>query len=366
MAQSPQWTISDWDPSSVKQERAMLALEAADHYPAPLLTPEYFDWQYRRNPAGQALIKLALEADTGRVNGQYVVLPWDVSINGKRVPFGLSTNTLIAQDFRGLGLIFVLSRDSYRQCADRGIHYLIGYPNPNFHAVSIRFLKNRDIGEIPLLIRVLRLSSTVRKRFPVERLRPILAPLAAVGNFVFSMRGPRHPAAAEVRQFDASYDEFNDQLARRFPIMVSRHAEFLNWRFIQAPLGYTILEVREAGRVQGYVVYRVMDYAGMKCGMVVDFLVRGDESSARVGGILLRSALADLMERGCDIAGSLCRRGGVEYGLLRKHWFIDCPLKFKPQPFAFIGYKMETDFEPERNPLDEKNWLVTMGDYDAV
>jgi hypothetical protein len=362
------WTAVNWDPSSVDQERAMRCLKKEGDYPSALCTSEYFDWQYRRNPAGQAIAKLAIKSGGGTapVVGQYVALPWLIAAKGVKVKVALSVNTLVSSEFRGRGIILPLARGCFQACQQAGIDRIIGYPNQNFHAVATRFLKFRDIAEIPLFIRILRLSSTVRKNFPSKALRGLAAWLASAGDFLVQLNEPPSERVSKVEEFDRAYDDFNERLIRRFPFMVSRHSAFLNWRYIESPLGYSVLAVRDGGIVAGFLVYRIMDFAGMRCGMIVDFILRADESSPEAGNRLLHAALYEMGRCECDIAGALCQPQTIESRMLRRYFFFNCPDRLKPQPLRFACAPTTAVLGFDSEFLQGANWFVAMGDYDAV
>jgi GNAT superfamily N-acetyltransferase len=362
------WTVVDWDSSSVDQEKAMLCLEKKSGSPTALCTSDYFNWQYRRNPAGHAIIKLAMRSgeEAGGVIGQYVALPWVIAARGYKITVALSVNTLVSSEFRGRGVILPLAHKCFQACHQAGISHIIGYPNQNIHAVATRFLNFTDIAEVPLLIRMLRLSSTVRKKFPIKALRGPAAWLASMGDFVFRTKEPRAGSVCKVEKFDQAYDELNACLIRRFPFMVSRHSAFLNWRYIESPLGYSVLAVRDGGIVAGFLVYRIMDFAGMRCGMIVDFVLRGDASSPNAGRRLLQTALYELQTCGCDVAGALCQTNIVESRLLNRHLFISCPTRLKPHPLRFACAPAVSPSTLDAEFLHGRNWFVSMGDYDAA
>ena len=346
----------------------MLCLEKKSGSPTALCTSDYFNWQYRRNPAGQAIIKLAMSSgeEARCVIGQYVALPWVIAAQGHKVKVALSVNTLVSSKFRGCGIILPLARGCFQACHQAGIDKVIGYPNQNFHAVATRFLNFTDIAEVPLLIRMLRLSSTVRKKFRIKALRGPATLLASAGDLLIRAKVPRRGAVSKVEKFDQAYDDLNACLIRRFPFMVSRHSAFLNWRYIESPLGYSVLAVRYGGIVAGFLVYRIMDVAGMRCGMIVDFMLRGDASSPETGKLLLQAALYELEERECDIAGALCQLHNIESWMLRRHFFIKCPDWLKPQPFRFACAPTVTSPAINADFLQGGNWFFAMGDYDAV
>jgi GNAT superfamily N-acetyltransferase len=367
MRREKKWVSGDWDPTSDVHEHKMLAISKVHDYVSYKTTHEFFDWQYRRNPAGTAFIRLALDRDNHDIlAGQYIVIPLDFACRGRTVRGALSLNTLTDAKYRGQGVFTGLAREAYQLCGDQGVRLVIGYPNQNSYPGFLKHLEFKDVGEIPLLLRVLRLSVAVDKGFPIKSMRGVLGTMARLGNFYYRMSGETDPSVETVTEFDEAFDKFSECLMSRFPIMVKRDSAYLDWRYIQPPMEYEILVVRDRGCILGYIVYRIMQFVGMRCGVVADFVVRGDSESVDAGNRLLRSALNRMFALDCDIAEALSLPGTTERRLLRKWKFIVAPKMFLPQPFTFIVRNNALEHDFRLNIFDLHNWFVGLGDYDIV
>jgi GNAT superfamily N-acetyltransferase len=367
MAGPKQWVAQPWNPASESEERAILAMNAANQYRGVKCSPEFYDWQYRRNPAGEAVIKLAVDQeDAEKLAGIYVVIPVGMVCKGRAMTCALSLNTLTDSQYRGQGIFTGLAREVYQSAAERGIPMVIGYPNPNSYHGFVNRLEFKDIVDVPLLIRVLRLSEVVAKRFPVASLRGVVKAVAKLGNSFFRLPATEESEVERVERFDDAFDELNERLCERFPILVKRDSSYLNWRYVDVPIEYRPYAIRENGRVMGYLVYRVMEFARMRCGMILDFVVRGEANSRDVGQRLIRYGLAEMWADQCDVAAALCLQGSVEFRLLRSSRFLECPRRLKPQPFPYIVRRNILEHDFDLDVFDIHNWFVSMGDYDAA
>ena len=127
----------------------------------------YLDWEYRRNPEGNALIHIAEASE--RIVSQYVVLPRSFSVNGKIIRGSLSVNTLTHPSFRGRGLLKILAEKTFQLCPENGIQFTIGFPNPVSHPLIRKHGLFETIGYLPLLVMPLSPVSSLLKYFSGKR-----------------------------------------------------------------------------------------------------------------------------------------------------------------------------------------------------
>jgi hypothetical protein len=151
---------------------------------------------------------------------------------------------------------------------------------------------------------------------------------------------------------DSTLDELWARLAPRWPHGVVRDAEWLDWRYLQAPGGgYGLLLAEQMGRPTGYLALRAE--AGQ--GWIADLLAASEADSralVRAGLALFRAARVERvralvaprspMHRALQGAGFSGQRGG-----------------------QFAVVPLDPDL-----PLDEiarpDAWLVSGGDFDVL
>jgi GNAT superfamily N-acetyltransferase len=367
MGRRRDWLPQEWDSDSIAQKKAILKMVKAHHYAPIKCSPEYYDWQYRRNPAGEANIMLAVDKKLGHLAGIYAVIPIDLMVKGRQVRSALSLNTLTDVAYRGQGVFTGLAREVYKRCFDLGWEVVVGYPNRNSHGIFIGALGFHDVGDIPLLIKPLKPSSIIRKKIQSIRIRRIAAAISKYAldpMFKFPSRGGSH--IQRIERFDASFDEFNEERTQHVPVMVSRHSAYLNWRYIDCPIEYETLAFIQDNKVMGYIAFRVMQFAGMRCGMILDFLVKKDMDGQTVGTELIKTAASKMGAVECDLIGALLLENAHEFRILRKSGFFRCPNRFLPQPFPYIVRETVEGAAGSQLPFNLKNWFLSMGDYDAA
>ncbi|MGI6120118.1 MAG: GNAT family N-acetyltransferase [Desulfosporosinus sp.] len=331
--------------------------------------PAFLKWQYEANPAGPALIQLARDAETEQLAGQYVVIPMRFKVSEQTIIGTLSLNTLTRQIFSGQGIFTGLAKVVYQHCADQGVKFCYGFPNPNSYPGFTKKLGFTDLGNVPLLLRPLNPKALVREKFGQW-----LAPLALPFQSIFRVKD-HSDDSYEVYPLTAcnlaALDLFWTKIQHKYPIMGIRDADYLRWRYFDIPLrDYQVYGVRRksSSALLGYIVGRCTEVAGMSCGMIVDFLVSSDQPAA--GKDLLNRLLRFFVANHMNLAGSLMLPHTEEYRLLKAAGFFTCPKILEPQPFPVVYRRFSPSLGVETAKADPflrlKHWFLTMGDYDVI
>jgi len=88
---------------------------------------EFINWCYYDNPAGNVFCVLALANDT--IAGQYIVIPIDFILNGKRTKASLSLDTFTHPEFRRQGIFTGLANFLFKILEQNNIVLTMGFPN---------------------------------------------------------------------------------------------------------------------------------------------------------------------------------------------------------------------------------------------
>jgi len=331
----------------------------------------YCDWQYEKSPAGTAVIRVAREPESRRVVGQYLVVPIWMQVAGRKILTALSLNTLTDAEFRGRGIFTALAELVYKDCADRAVACTYGFPNEASYPGFLKKLAFKDLGNVPLLVSPLNWGPLVRRSSKLGW----LAPLAGLAGAVVqparrALRGQpddRGFRVREITEFDVRFNAFWDRAKRRYSVMVTRDAAYLNWRFLRIPMRkYTVLAAESDAGVLGYLVWRRHELQGVEAGLIVDFFVDGSETGDRAGVALARKAVEMSEAARVALVGTLSLPHTRERVLLRRAGLWELPAALLPRPIPLIVRAHREDLA-DLTPLFElRNWYVTMGDFDAV
>ncbi len=360
-----------WEAAPVPLDRPALVLdlERLNYGDTDVADPRFFDWLYRRNPAGQAIVWYAATADPAAPSaGQYALVPLRFAIDGEPKVGGLALNVLTHPDYRRQGIFAALAEKAIAQGIERGFYFTFALPNPNSYSGFVPKTGFSDIGGVPLLLAPLGAGPVLDQAAAPLRLaatmgtRALAAALARVRRF-----GGRGLAAVETVAADWSgWDALWSVLRRKYPVMVVRDRAFMAWRFGACPTrSYRLHVARDGGEAVGYVVTRTSAIRGFRAGLIVDLLVVPGDRGRDAAKALLEHAIDEFRETRMGILGALMTPRTEEYRYLVRAGFFRCPERFEPQPFRVV-LRTHGEEAARRVPASLDGWLLTMGDYDAV
>ena len=327
----------------------------------------FYDWLYRANPAGEAVIWYAATGDPGSESaGHYAVVPVRVALHGAAVAGSVSVNTVTHPDFRRQGIFVALAERVFADCARRGIAFTYGFPNPSSLPGFVGRLGFADIGRVPLLLAPLDARGIALPGSGAVR-RLLVRAGAAVATPVSALLRRRARGRARVTETPADaadWDRTWETLRGKYPVMVVRDRQYVAWRFGGCPTRrYRLYVAHGDAGPTGFVATRVGSVLGMRAGLVVDLVVARGEAGRDAGLALLAAAMQEFAGARVALAASLMPAIGEEYACLRRAGFFPCPRLLEPQPFPVI---LRHHGSSATVPARLGDWLLTMGDYDAV
>lgn len=317
--------------------------------------------QYFENPAGDALIELAVDKDNDMLAGQYVVKPMRFRAFGREVKCVLSLNTLTREAYRGQRVFTTLAECVYERAAEAGYAYVYGAPNPNSYPGFMRDLAFEDVHHFPLYVRPLDLSQMIRERFESA----FLAGMAKPFNVLFPCKAEPDPSIVRLTADNSGMmDGFWQQIKNKYLVMGVRDAAYILHRYINVPHRkyHPYVYIKEGVPV-AFAAGRVREVAGFQCGMIADFLyVPSCEEEA---GRLVRRLVWELKKAGASLAGCGILAHTEEARQIKKCGFFHCPNFVLPQPTPII-LRVFDETMRENGITDIHNWFFSTGDYDVV
>jgi predicted N-acetyltransferase YhbS len=239
------------------------------------LSSEWWTWLYKQNPTGQGIIVVA-EADR-RIVGHYALIPLSMKVGDEICLGSLSLDTMIHPDWRNQGIFTKLAKKAYDLAAERGIHFVYGFPNRNSHHGFITRLGWTDLYKgIPLWVKPLRYENVLQTYTKGnKKAAKLLGKLSqGVVRLLYRSRS-RIPQVSikEVPSFDERFDALWSMTSLEYEIIVVRNITYLNWRYAEKPNGnYFIFTAERDGRLLGYMVLKCMELFGLQTGFLVDIM----------------------------------------------------------------------------------------------
>lgn len=312
-----------------------------------------YDWLYRRNPYGLARCWVVYDRGSGQLLGSTAAWPWPMARGEQPVEGTLGGDWVIAPGWQRQG-IGSLRADVRRTHPWQQRITSLSWPNEKSRARSVKVGRGDNVlGSIPrhvLLLRPGRLLATRGWAAPFCNLLGSVSH-AALALWRRALIGAR-PAVAveEVRRFTADFDGVTLRCMAWSGFWSPHDAEFLNWRYLDHPLGqYTAFAVRDGNDLGGYAVLRIVaDEAWLM------ELAAAAAPRLHAGALLLHAI---------DVA----RDAGCTHVLFSapprwRHWPLLHAAGFLPTRSGILIWAGG----PDPTVLQIDNWQCVPGDMDAV
>jgi hypothetical protein len=159
-----------------------------------------------------------------------------------------------------------------------------------------------------------------------------------------------------IRRFPPAFTELWERLAPKFEFAVRRDAQYLNWKYIEAPhVRYCVAALKRQGQIEGYAVYRHLQEPRGRVTSLVDFLVDPDDEPGMK--TLLRWVDREARAEDSDKVRTYAFHAGFRRLLRKSGYFtvksaMEFTAKVNSVPVSDEFYR-QTD-----------RWHVTLGDSD--
>lgn len=315
-----------------------------------------FEWLYKDNPQGQAIVWSVRRSETGDVAGFTSALPRWVAVEGELRPAWNCADFSMHPKHRTLGPAIRLRRAA-REGVDQGrVEFLYAHPNPRM-AVIHNKVGHQALGRMVRMARVLRTAPYLRRK-----LKSALASdaIGAIGDQVMRLgsREFRHRCGTKVDvvkdiRFDDRFDALFDVAKSELSVVGVRDAAYLNWRYADNPLHETdALLANEDGELRGYLLFFVQDgvvhvkdaFPPHDMNVMQDLVVSLIRYGQKIGAASVSFALLE--------SSSLLP-------ILASHGFRqreDCSEMYVYAPEQYAGRNFV---------VDKDRWALTVGDRDV-
>ncbi len=322
------------------------------------LTPQSdekrYDWLYRDNPHGPALVWLAFERETQTLVGAAGAFPRRFHVGGQVRTVAVLGDFCIHERYRTLGPALRLQKACLSGIDGRRIALCYDFPSQSMMAVYKR-LRCQPAGEMVRLSRPLRVD---RKVGNVIKVSWVSRPVSLAGNLALSLLYPlkTETTAGSIECHDGlcgeEFTALAETVADRFGSCLHRSADYLNWRYFADPLcRYQMVTLRCQGALVGYAVYAHLGADAV----IADLFGLLETADIRV---LVAEIIRRLKKQGTMTLSVSILRSHPWGGVLQQLGFKSretCPVVvYEP----FTGADMMSGAEG-------KDWLLLQGDRDS-
>jgi len=352
----PNWIVRQYKQEDREQTFALM--EAVSGKPAER---DVYEWYIERNPYGANMGWVA--DDHGRVCGRYGMIPEELQALGKRMPVTQAVEIMTHPDYRKQGMFPAMAERVFADLPGMGYHFTIGFPNDAARPGHLKF-GWKELGFIQASLRPLRTAVVARRRYK----NPLAAALVGlVGDIYLKLAydwrrpaGLRTVQSSLIERFDERFDDLWQRVGARYPIALVRDSRYLNWRYVDCPFPYIKRSFVVDGRLVGCSVVRVLERGGATEGHICDVIL--ENQPADLFEVAAWYALQDCRAAGADLLGFRMQSpdGYLErfsrMGARRYQGKMILIVYDKNLPAGGLGV----------DHTDLNNWLVSMGDSDAI
>jgi len=325
-------------------------------------------WRYDDNPHGQAVSLVLTEGDDEAVCSFAYVPRLAVARTGHGEVFegyiGQQGDVMTDPNWQRKGLARRLVQECAKATGEAGFLINWGFPNRQSAPVFLK-LDWLSSGQIRPRRHLLRADPRAKSRRLADgRLAALrLGWDTRACKRARSKLGtlPQGYTARVLEAFPESVAELSRQVEARFPFMLHRDADWLNWRYLRTPTGaHVAIGLFDASdSFVGYVVVQppLGGADGNGVGYLVDFLVPNQDLEDAAMGV----ALDALLEAGASVAEAW----SVDASWWRRKLDAAGFLGAKPENHLFVyHYALVPDHPLAAVARDASTWYLTDGDRD--
>jgi hypothetical protein len=359
---APIMTMPHWTASSYEKED----LSAIGHFFRRVYTGygthgsmEYFQWKIVENAVKLDVINLVWTS-TG-IGSVISLTPKVLFFKGQPLPATEIGDTFTDPAFQRQGMFSLLVNQTRREGNSLGIDFIYGTPNDQSPPGYEKHAYFKTIAGIS--VRTLNFSVHVQlvlqTRLPwiiVSIVGFLWTLLVQSWLCVQALLNSRHAwHIEEVTVLPAGWDSFWEEARSTCDFLFSREREFLKWRYFDNPYRYHVFIARRAGRICGYLIYRLVADERMPTLRIAYYLSAPGEE--RVLASLLNCAVRAALETGAFKVSAWCPSSNPHFRQFRAYGFQtggEIPVICHQ---SAIARKIEQECQ---------TWHFTLGDSDHV
>ena len=241
-----------------------------------------------------------------RIVGFLGQVPLRARVAGRDILATQGVDVAILAEYRRLDSFLTLIHNCDGNLKEAGVELIYGTANTDSAIPLSSLLGQQTVAAIPLLVRPLGPGSLP----PPQRGLPLLGRLltACMDGVACCTTGlpSRHDSLriGSIPRFDSRHDSLWGRIRDDYPIMLTRDAAALNWRYVDIPgRVYQRLEIGNpsTGECEGYVVLGLTQRENRVRGRICD-LVTPAKAPRRLARALIAAGVGWFRKNGADIA----------------------------------------------------------------
>ena len=323
---------------------------------------ELLKWFHQGNLPQLQSIYYAIDKSNNQIAAIYTYLPVIMKCMDKTVIAMQSFDTLTDYRHRSKGLFIKLATRLEKEESLKNNELVYGFPNENSVHGFVKKLKFTYFGEVPFLIKPLRISY-VLKRLLRQKAEDNNKEINYKMEIPLKISLKNNSSIVSINEFGEDYDLLWEKIAPKIKIGVNRDAKYMNWRYIAKPdENYSRYGFYEEGILKGIVIFTLKNKHNGKIGYLMEILF--DPENDHVGSNLLSFCSKALRKNKADLILAWCFSHSFNYSCHRKGGFYNLPEKIRPQKLGIIAKILNSKHGEDIYNI--KNWFFSYTDSDTA
>ncbi|UPS45276.1 GNAT family N-acetyltransferase [Prevotella sp. E15-22] len=287
-------------------------------------TLEEFDRQFLNNPLGYSYHTIG--DNDGEIISSNTMIPAYYTINGKKLLFVCSVDTMVDKNHRGIENFYDTSKESFRVSEEIGAKAVYGFPNDNSYTLFTKLKFMKDIGKLKTYCLPYRIGG--------------IKPSMTIFNIVSIL-------------FCRLWISISSLFASRdlHDFTIEKESDSYNaTRYKRADANYVV-----AGDKGCQFAYKIMNYDGIRTAFLIDVFNKSAKNFCKAVNYIVRNEenRFDLLLYVGDLPFS-------HYGMVK------IPKKFEPKDFNFTGAIIDKEAISKEAFFNQSNWDVNLSNYDLL
>jgi GNAT superfamily N-acetyltransferase len=329
---------------------------SSDAYKLRDTSGEYYRWMYSRNPAGKALVFGA--KDDGQLVASFAMAPKRIRIGSRIEVCGKTMEMFTRPEWQGRGIVKRLVRMTLEAASRAGIRMWYVTPSVDSHSIFVERWGYRHSFKIHNVMKVLKPSALLAATIKSPLLgRVIGVPLDAAMTTAGWFRGSGTGFdVSETDSLGPDADALWEKCMRRERrVALVRDAAYLNWRYVDNPDTYTILQFRRGDELRGILVLKHSRRRGLEVGEIVDYVCPDGETA--VLEAMLRHGINRLRDEDCTFVQAWAVEDSEQERVMKR-----AGLSLKRKEVVVL---LNPD-NPYPEAHDGQSWMLAQGDSNDI
>lgn len=336
-------------------------LTEVDAHNADIYNEAYWDWQYRQLPSGKSYVYGAWDGD--KLVGYYHVPVYRFMVGDTERLVGNIQDVAVNPNYRGQGLFRRLAEFANEDLDRSDVELIYTFPNHKSIRTFLKYNDFKKVSAVPAYVRPLRSGKILASKVKFLGAERMVGGVIDAGLNLFS-RAPRKDTGAVERitkitdEVEAVFIAYGNQFRNR----LVRDKQWLDWRYLRSQRGkHHIMGLRRSGKLTAIAVFKEDEMLGNPALLIMDLACIPHDRNDLLYLIDQVRKRPELVEADYDLLFA----SGIAptISMLTRIGFVKVPERFNPRVLNLL---VRSSSELESSPLlEERNWLLTLGDWDV-